>query len=106
MTYLVNQARHTFYTKFIDENSTDHKRLFRVAKGLLTKKQELSFRYYQGKSKLVDDIGGFFVRKINGIRFDIDVVDIDLSVRNALPRLPDQEVDAAHAFYSFQPFQP
>ena len=63
MTYLMNQARHTFYTKFIDENSTDHKRLFRAAKRLLAKKQELSFRYYHGKSKLVDDIGGFSLER-------------------------------------------
>ena len=43
----------------------------------------------------------FFVRKINRFRSDIDAVDIDLIERNALP--PDQEVDAAHAFHSFQP---
>ena len=55
----------------------------------------------QDKSKLADDIGGFFVRKIDRIRFDIDAVDIDPSARSALP--PDQEVDAAHAFHSFQP---
>ena len=59
----MNQARHTFYTKFIDENSTEYKRLFRVAKGLLATKQELSFRYYQGKSKVVDDIGGFSLER-------------------------------------------
>ena len=53
----------------------------------------MSFPNYQGKSKLVDDIGGFFVRKINRLRSDIDAVDINLSVRNALP--PDPEVDAA-----------
>ena len=41
----------------------------------------------------------FGVQKINRIRSDIDAVDIDLSVRNALP--PDQEVDAVHAFHSF-----
>ena len=50
---------------------------------------------------LANDIGSFFVRKIDRIRFDIDAVDIDPSARNALP--PDQEVDAAHAFHSFQP---
>ena len=61
----------------------------------------MSFPNYQDKSKLADDIGGFFVRKINKIRSDrIDSVDIDLSVRNALPL--DQEVDTAHAFHSFQ----
>ena len=98
----MNQARQTFYTKFIDENSTDHKRLFRATKQLLAKKEELSFPNYQDKSKLADDIGGFFIRKINRIRSDIDSVDIDLSFRNALP--PDQEVDDAHAFHSFQQF--
>ena len=75
--------------------------LDRATKELFAKKEELSFPNYQDKSKLADDIGGFFVRKINKIRSDIDAVDIDLSVRNALP--PDQEVDAAHAFHSFQP---
>ena len=101
VTYLTSQARQTLYTNFIDENSTDHKRLFRATKQLLAKKEELSFPNYQDKSKLVNDIGSFFVRKINRIRSDIDAVDIDLSVRNALPS--DQEVDAAHTFHSFQP---
>ena len=90
-----------FYTNFIDENRTDHKRLFRATKQLLAKKDEWSFHNYQDKSKLADDIGGFFVRKINRIRSDINTVDIDLSVRNGLP--PDHEVDAAHTFHSFRP---
>ena len=76
-------------------------RLFRATKKLLAKKDEFSFPNYQDKSKLANDIGSFFVRKIDRIRFDIDAVDIDPSARNALP--PDQEVDAAHAFHSFQP---
>ena len=101
VTYFKNQVKQTFYTNFIDENSTDHKRLFRATKQLLAKKEEWSFPNYQDKSKLVNDIGSFFVRKINRIRSDIDAVDIDLSVRNALPS--DQEVDAAHTFHSFQP---
>ena len=32
---------------------------------LLAKKEELSFPNYHDKSKLVNDIGGFFVRKID-----------------------------------------
>ena len=66
---------------------------------LLAKKEELLFPNNEDKSKLANDIGGFFMRKIYRIRCDIDAVDIDLSVRNALP--PDQKVDAA--FHSFQP---
>ena len=53
----------------------------------------MSFPNYQDKAKLVDDIGGFFVQKINRLCSDIVAVDIDLGVRNALP--PDPEVDAA-----------
>ena len=52
VTYLMNQARQAFYTNFIDENSTDHKRLFRATKQLLAKKEEFSFPNYQDKSKL------------------------------------------------------
>ena len=61
VTYLTNQARRAFYTNFIDENSTDHKMLFRDTNQLLAKKEELSFANYQDKSKLANDIGGLFV---------------------------------------------
>ena len=47
VTYLMNQARQTFYTKFIDENSIDHKWLFRATKQLLGTKDKLSFPNYQ-----------------------------------------------------------
>ena len=83
VTYLTSQARQTLYTNFIDENSTDHKRLFRTTKQLLAKKEELSFPNYQYKSKLADDMDGFLVPKINRIRSDIDAVDIDLSAQCA-----------------------
>ena len=53
---------------------TDRKRLFRATKQLLAKKEELSFPNYQDKSKLADDMDGFFVPKINRIRSDIDAV--------------------------------
>ena len=67
----------------------------------LAKKDEFSFPNYRDKSKLANDICGFFVRKIDRIRSDIDAVDMDPSARNALP--PYQEIDAANAFHSFQP---
>ena len=40
VTYFKNQVKQAFYTNFIDENSTDHKRLFRATKQLLAKKEE------------------------------------------------------------------
>ena len=38
VTYLMNQARWAFYTNFIDENTTEHKMLFRDTNQLLANK--------------------------------------------------------------------
>ena len=38
VTYLMNQARRAFYTNFIDENTTEHKMLFRDTNQLLANK--------------------------------------------------------------------
>ena len=46
VTNLMNQASQVFNTDFIDENSRDHKRLFRVTKQFLAKKEEFSFPNY------------------------------------------------------------
>ena len=97
----MNQARRAFYTNFIDENSTDQERLFRAAKKLLAKNEELSFPDYQDKSVLANDIGRFFVRKIDRIRSDIEALDIDSSARDAVP--DDLVVDDAHTLSTFRP---
>ena len=64
VTFLMNHTRQAFYTNFIDENSTDHKRLFRATKYLLAKKEELSFPNYQDKTKLANDIGVFLFARL------------------------------------------
>ena len=97
----MNQARRAFYTNFIDENSTDQERLFRAAKKLLAKNEELSFPDYQDKSVLANDIGRFFVRKIDRIRSDIEALDIDSSARDAVP--DDLVVDDAQTLSTFRP---
>ena len=43
VTYLMNQARQAFYTNFIDENSTDHKRYSELPNNSLLRKR--SFRF-------------------------------------------------------------
>ena len=80
VTYLMNQARQLFYTKFIDENSVDQRRLFRATKRLLARTDELSFPDYHEKNGPANDINDFFVRKITRIRADIDAIDVDDTV--------------------------
>ncbi|CAB4017608.1 Hypothetical predicted protein [Paramuricea clavata] len=76
----MNQARRKFYADFIEENKADQGQLFKAAKKLLGKKEELSFPDHFDKVSLANDIGRFFVRKIENIRSDINAVQFDLDV--------------------------
>ena len=87
VTYLMNVARKEFYTDFIAENSSDQGKLFRAAKKLLAKKEVPSFPEYVDNSALVNDIGRYFIRKINTIRSSIDAAS-DPSVGALLPDDP------------------
>ena len=71
---MMNVAKKNFYTNFIAENSMDQGKLFRTAKKLLAKKKVPSFPGYLDKSVLANDMGTFFIRKIESIRSDIDKV--------------------------------
>ena len=94
--FLMNQAKRAFYTEFIAENSNDQCKLFKAAKTLLGKNDDLLFPNHQDKTKLVNDIGRFFVNKIDAIRSDIDGHDLDsTNVPN------DEVVDDSCTFNSF-----
>ena len=73
-TFLINNARHRFYTDFISENSDDQGKLFRAAKSLLTPKSEITFPDYRDPTALVNDIGQFFVQKIERLRSELDSI--------------------------------
>ena len=95
-TYIINQARGEFYTKFIKENNAVQSRLFKAAKKLLGKNDELAYLDYSDNVALVNVIGRYFVDKIDGIRSDIDAMDVALDQyshcsRSAVPK--DLEVD-------------
>ena len=56
VVFLMNQAKSAFYIEFVHENGNDQGKLFKAAKTLLFKKDELSFPNYQDKTNLVNDI--------------------------------------------------
>ena len=102
VTYIMNQARQEFYRNFIEENSIDQGRLFKAAKKLLSKRNDVSFPQYSDKVALVNDIGGYFVNKIEAICSDIEASDAHLNrgVRDAVPK--DLELDDTQIFSDFQ----
>ena len=55
--HLLNEAKHKFFTDFVEENSSDQGRLFSATRTLLGKNDStLSFPDYDDKSLLVNDI--------------------------------------------------
>ncbi|CAB3999325.1 Hypothetical predicted protein [Paramuricea clavata] len=62
VTYLLNKAKHTFYTCFVNENSSDQKRLFHASKRLLGYSDTVSFPDYEDKTLL----GDFFHKRYLG----------------------------------------
>ena len=78
----------------------DQGKLFRAAKKLLAKKEVPSFPDYVDKSVLANDIGNFFIRKIESIRSDIDKA-VNSRANMVLPE--DPEVGPEKALYAFHP---
>ena len=53
MTHLLNEAKRTFFTDFVEDNSSDQGRLFRATRTLLGKNDStLSFPDYDDKSSV------------------------------------------------------
>lgn len=71
-THLMNEARRVFYTNFIDENSSNQKNLFKATKKLLKQSNDVPFPPFIDKSVLADQMGSFFVQKINSIYSKLD----------------------------------
>ena len=88
VTNLMNKSRQDFYSKFIEDNSIDQRKLFSAAKKLLGTHNVLRFPGHLDKTVLANDIGKFFVRKIEHIRRDIDSICLSSSDRSLVP--PDR----------------
>ena len=72
VTHLLNETKRKFLTDFVEDNSSDQRRLSRATRRLLGKNDStLSFPDYDDKSLLVNDIARFFARKIMRIRDQI-----------------------------------
>jgi len=82
------------------ENGADQRRLFNAAKKLLGMKDEPLFAEHLDKTIIANDIGRYFVRKVEIIRNEIDATPISQSDRDLVA--PDKPVvDSNVILHSF-----
>ena len=72
VTYIINSARRQYYTDFISENSSNQKTLFKAINTLFGLKSDFTFPDDRNADVLANDIGNYFVQKIERIRSDLD----------------------------------
>ena len=85
VTNLMNKSRQYFYSKFKEENSTDHRKLFGAPKKLLGTHDLLRCPDHLDRTVLATDIDKFLVRKIEHIRRDIDAICLSSLDPNLVP---------------------
>ena len=66
--YVMNNARRTYYSQFIEENSSNQSKLFRESKRLLNIQADKTLPPHTNAVKLANDMGDYFVHKITAIR--------------------------------------
>ena len=72
MVNLMNEARRVYYNQFIEDKSTDHRRLFMASKSLLNMHLDRSLPPHTDSSSLANDMGEFFIAKIANIKSKLD----------------------------------
>ena len=71
-TRLMNKARREFYSNFIDENNGDQKKLFRSSQRLFKRTMDDGLPPNLDSKTFSNDLGKFFVQKIDAIRTQLD----------------------------------
>ncbi|CAB4023503.1 Hypothetical predicted protein [Paramuricea clavata] len=80
----MNRSRKKIYTDFVLEHSSDQRKLFNAAKSLFHQRNDLNSPAYEDQIMLANDIGEFFVQKIENIRSELDLSASDFDESIAL----------------------
>ena len=76
--YLMKIARKDFYSNLIMNNSSDPGKLFAITKNLLGHRSEVPLPPFTSKHVLANEMGQFFVQKINRIQNKLDSAVVSL----------------------------
>ena len=66
--YIMNNAGRTYYSQFIEENSSNQSKIFRENKRLLNIQADKTLPPHTDAVDLANDMGDYFVHKITAIR--------------------------------------
>ena len=69
---LMEQARSEHYTKIIEENDNNQRKLFKMVSPLPSRASEEKYPPHTNPSRLANEFGNFFVQKIQKIRARLD----------------------------------
>ena len=69
---MMNEACRKFYSDFIVENNSNQRNLFSTTKRLLNQGHEVPFQPTSDKLVLSNEVGSFFVEKIDAIHVKLD----------------------------------
>lgn len=100
-TNLMNKSRQQFYTEFIEENSSDQKKLFKAANKLFGNGKQLRFPENTDKLVLANDLSRYFVHKIETIRRDIDTTLLSVEDQDLVPPNRPSSCVTNKIFHSF-----
>ena len=92
----MKRAKCNFYTKFVNDNSRNQKKLFAATKQLLLPRKELYFPNYHDMDLLTNELGQYFTKKIGTIRSQLNFDNID-------PDGPPLYPVTSSQFLSFEP---
>ena len=70
----MNEARRKFYSDFIVENNSNQRNVFSATKRLLNQGHEVPFPPTSDKLVLANEMGSFFVEKIDAIHVKLDIL--------------------------------
>lgn len=68
----MDESRRAFYKQYIDENSSDQRRLFRASKRLLKFHVDRALPPHTDARMLANEMDEYFVHKITAIRSELD----------------------------------
>ena len=82
---LMNKARQAFYTKLIEDNSCNQRKLFRASKSLFNQSQGDELPPNLHAPTFANDVGKYFVSKIDAIQRQIDANITELPASTSTP---------------------
>ena len=79
--FIMKAARREYYTSFIQNNSSDQRKLFQSVKTLLCEPSSVSFPADMDPTVLANDFGEFFAKKIENIYTTLDALQSESSLQ-------------------------